>query len=574
MSSDSRSALRELRRLRTRNRIGDSEWFDIAYRVYLFALVGLVLVVWASDAVEGIVSEDLSTELLLGRGPSVLGLLAVAAAAMGLRSGADGGPISIEPADVRHVLLAPLDRRFVLFQPASQRFRSVMFALALGAGVLGQLVGREVEGSRPAWAAACAAYGAMVGAWFVGAAIVAHAVRLPRWAATGIGAVLLAWQAVALWSTWNDQLGDVARAGPGDLVGSVALWGIRQRPLDVLAILAAVAVVAVALTVVGRLRLEALVRRGELVSQLRFAATAQDLRTVVLLRRQLRAEAPRPVPWGGRSRTHDRAGEGPRPVPTRVPARAGAVPVRSTTLTAVAWRRGLASLRRLPFSRLARMVVLGALGGVFASLTETTSPLYALGLLAAVFLLGMEAIEPLSEEVDRPDLTDGLPLDRGALYLRHLIVPAITLAAVAMVGAATATVMDPPSAPAAFALAVPTALLGAIGPVVTTVLDAPLPLAVADTNVFGSPRGGESPFAMAEFAGFSTAFTAIAPVVLSGVAVVPVLVADIDGGIGTIARLLVGSALVIVAAAFWVRRRDRWAIGMRKFFEEGRQAGT
>jgi hypothetical protein len=261
-------------------------------------------------------------------------------------------------------------------------------------------------------------------------------------------------------------------------------------------------------------------------------------------------------------------------VPTRVPARAGAVPVRSTTLTAVAWRRGLASLRRLPFSRLARMVVLGALGGVFASLTETTSPLYALGLLAAVFLLGMEAIEPLSEEVDRPDLTDGLPLDRGALYLRHLIVPAITLTAVAMVGAATATVMDPPSAPAAFALAVPTALLGAIGPVVTTVLDAPLPLAVADTNVFGSPRGGESPFAMAEFAGFSTAFTAIAPVVLSGVAVVPVLVADIDGGIGTIARLLVGSALVIVAAAFWVRRRDRWAIGMRKFFEEGRQAGT
>ncbi len=106
MSSDSRSALRELRRVRTRNRIGDAEWYDIAYRVYLFALVGLILVVWASDAVEGIVSEDLSTDLLLSRGPSVLGLLAVAAAATGLRSGADGGPISVEPADVRHVLLA------------------------------------------------------------------------------------------------------------------------------------------------------------------------------------------------------------------------------------------------------------------------------------------------------------------------------------------------------------------------------------------------------------------------------------------------------------------------------------
>ena len=49
----------------------------------------------------------------------------------------------------------------------------------------------------------------------------------------------------------------------------------------------------------GHLRVEPLVRRGDLVSQLHFAVTMQDLRTVVLLRRQLRGEQPRTRPWFG-----------------------------------------------------------------------------------------------------------------------------------------------------------------------------------------------------------------------------------------------------------------------------------
>ncbi len=585
MSSDARSALRELRRVRTRNRIGDAEWYDIAYRVYLFALVGLILVVVASDAVESVVDDDLSTELLLTRGPSLLGLGVVLAAAIGLRSGADGGPISVEPADVRHVLLAPLDRRSVLFQPGTQRFRSVIFGLALSAGVLGQLVGREVEGSRAAWAAACAGYGAMVGAWFVGAAIIAHALRVPRWMASAIGAVLLAWQGLAAWATWHDELGTVARAGPGNLAGSVALWGIRQRPIDALAIVAACAVVAVALALIGRLRLEPLVRRGELVSQLRFAATVQDLRTVVLLRRQLRAEAPRPVPWGSRRQHRRPSARSVAPPSTRSgppgaegaippPRRSATLPVAGTAMTAVAWRRGIASVRRLPASRVVRIALLAAVGGAFGSLAVTASPLYALGLLAAVFVVGMESIEPLSEEVDRPDITDGLPLDRGALYVRHLVVPAITLAVVAMVGAAVATALRPSSAAVAFSVAVPTAWLGALGPVVTTVLDAPLPLSAQNTNIFGSERGQQSPFAMAEFAGFSTAFSTIAPVILSATAVVPVLVLRADAGAGTVVRIVLGSALALALALVWVRRRDRWGLRTRAFFEEGRAART
>ena len=43
--------------------------------------------------------------------------------------------------------------------------------------------------------------------------------------------------------------------------------------------------------------LDALARRSSLVAQLRFAVTMQDLRTVILLRRQLNQEQTRGSPW-------------------------------------------------------------------------------------------------------------------------------------------------------------------------------------------------------------------------------------------------------------------------------------
>ena len=65
--------------------------------------------------------------------------------------------------------------------------------------------------------------------------------------------------------------------------------------------------------------LEALARRSALVAQLRFAVTMQDLRTVVLLRRQLNQEQARRHPWlrlrparSGSQRRPQTAGEGSR----------------------------------------------------------------------------------------------------------------------------------------------------------------------------------------------------------------------------------------------------------------------
>jgi hypothetical protein len=556
-----KATLRELRRTRQRRRLGDTDWYDIAYRVYLFALVGLVTVVWLSDAVEGVIGDTVDTDDLLTRGPALLGLGLAVSFALGLRSGADGGPISIEVADIRHVLLAPIDRRSVMLRPVGQRLRSAAFALGLAGAVLGQLVATEVEGSRAAWAAACGAYGAVVGSTFVSTAVISHAIRLPRWAASLLATVVVAWQAAVAWGVWNDSTDGLARVGPGNLAGRLALWGISQRGIDVLAIVVAVAMAALALWLGGHLRIEPLARRGELVSQLRFAATVQDLRTVVQLRRQLRSEVLRTREWGRRRSPR-------RPDPARVRRAAPASEGPGRPRPTIVWRRGSRSLRRLPLARITRIALLAAVAGVGGALTYRSSPLFGLMMLAGLFLLGLETLEPLSQEVDRPDLTDGIAIERGWIYLNHLVAPAALLAVTAAVGAASAMLVEHSIWIGALVVALPCAWAGATGAVVVTVLDAPTP--TTDTTLLGTPRDAESSLVPPEFAGFSTVVKAMLPVVISAVGTVPVYVARFTDDAASVGRSIVGLALFVALVALWVRRRDRWGTALRQFFEEGR----
>ena len=559
---EQRAALRDLRRTRQQRRLGDTEWFDVAYRVYLFALAGLIAVVVASDAIGGVICDDVTSDDLLTRGPSIAGLVIVVALALGLRSGADGGPVSIEVADVSYLLLAPISRRDVMVRPVGQRIRSAMFSVAVPAGVLGQFIAREVEGSRAAWAAAGAAFGALTGATFVISAVLSHTLRAPRWLATTIGALLLGWQGLAAWATWTVSSGtsetsDLPTAGPANLAGSIALWGIRQRGIDVIAIIVVAVAAVSALALAGRLRIEPLVRRGRLVSQLRFAATVQDLRTVVLLRRQLRAETLRSTPWFSRRK--------------RTPVRERPSSAKPVSMNTMVWRRGLRSLRRLPAARLARIATLAIFAGVCASLAASASLLFLVAVLGALFLLGMESIEPLSQEVDRPDITDSLPIDRGNLFALHLAAPAGLLVLAGLIGAAATTAVRPEYAAAAFAVAVPTVWAGALGPVVGAVLDSPTPISVADTTLLGAPRDAEVSLVPPEFAGFSNALTTFLPVVISAIGLLPLVAMRADPSAGTAVRCAVGLALVVGATIMWIRQRDGWGVKIRAFFAAGRE---
>ena len=51
MSDAELDVLYDLRRRRKRHRLGDIEWFDAAYRVYLVALFGGGTVLWISSSI-------------------------------------------------------------------------------------------------------------------------------------------------------------------------------------------------------------------------------------------------------------------------------------------------------------------------------------------------------------------------------------------------------------------------------------------------------------------------------------------------------------------------------------------
>jgi hypothetical protein len=505
--------LRELRRRRQRNRLADLEWFEAAYRVYLVALFGGGGVLWVSSIVgDGPVGA--ATESDIARhGPAVLGLLVVIALLVGARSGAQGGPLAVEEADVTHVLLSPISRRAALARPAWQRIRSVAVLSA--------------------WAGSGALFGLTIALAWVGAALAAHAARLPLFAATAGGVVLLAWQTAS-------AMADVP--GPADRAGSLAMWGWRQHPLDLFALPLVALLTIAGFAGVGRTRVEALARRASLVAQLRFAVTTQDLRTVILLRRQLNQEQVRRRPWA------------------RPPRFArGAIA-----------QRGWQGVLRFPATRLARIAALGAGVGVTQAMVVrgTTS---ALAICAALcFLIGLEVTEPLAQEVDHPTRTDALPVERGDLFLRHLAVPAMALVPVAAVTAgASAMLLDGVLIGAMALLALPTLLAGACGGVVSTVRDAHDPMSTA-----------KEAFMPPEVAGVVTTTRLLLPLVISGLGAAPALLirsATTASGASPIAaavRAAGGALLVAGATALWVHRRDRWRRTLNAFMAEGRAQAT
>jgi Family of unknown function (DUF6297) len=529
-------ALRSLRRTRQLHRLGNLDWFDAAYRVYLVGIFGGGGVLWISSSIKDeIVTPSVAADVL-ARGPAVLGVFVALAFLAGIRGGAQGGPVALEAAEVAHVMLAPVDRRRALMKSAVQRVRSALFMGAVAGVVVGQLAGRRLPGSLIAWAAGGALYGAtLMGVW-VGSALLAHELRVRQWVASLVGLGVVVWQtAAAVWEV----------PGPATWHGSLGLWGWRQHPEDLVAVAVTVVALGVGVVLLGRLSLDALARRSALVAQLRFAVTMQDLRTVILLRRQLNQEHPRRRPY----------------VRLRRPA-------SSTGFTGTVWRRGWHGLLRFPLSRLTRMTAIAAAMGVLqAAVVRGTTPAFV-GTSLLGFILGLEVMEPLSQEVDQADRADALPVERGELMARHLAAPMVALLPFAVVAGVAAIITlggnSNAVVPVAI-LAIPTVLGAAMGGVVSIVRDAPDPSSGASQQAFMPP----------EMVGFTTAIRLAWPIVVSTITTVTVLLprAAWNGGesaVGAALRAAVGILLVVAFITYWVKVRDRVRQRIRAFMEEGR----
>ena len=514
-------ALRAMRNTRRRNRIADIEWFEALYRVYITAIAGGSAVLFLS----GLVSDEKLNASgyadLAQHGPAALGLFAALVVFLGLRSGANGGPLAIEAPEVTIVLMSPVPYSRALRHPAIQRLRTSTFMGGLAGAIAGQLLSRRVEtGSFLTFTVAGAIYGACVGSLFITSALLVHGLKISRSVVTAIGTMLVAWQAWVL--TQSLAIG----VGPFDSLGSIVLAEPVINFQRIITVFVVIVLAGWGVILSSRLSLEALARRSSLVAQLHFAVTLQDLRTVVLLRRQLSQEHMRQKPW---------------------------FRLRRRRLVPIVVRRGVHSLAHFPLRRIGRMALLAmsAAACQVAVFRGTTPTVVASGLL--LFVLGLDIIEPLSQEVDQPDRTDSLPINRGLLMTQHLIAPFVALIPFVLIGMATAYILEPHPATLGMAalVGIPAALAGVAGAAINAVKGAPDPVGGAFEGLAMPP----------EMSGMTTMLRAVFPPLIAIVGSVPIVAAKVasDNGENVFAdttRASLGACIMVGFVISWVHQRD------------------
>jgi hypothetical protein len=406
-AADPVAAMKAMRRARRRRYVARADVMEVLYRVYLGAIAALFVLAFLAGALHEVPADPSSVDGIRAHGPAIIGIAVALLVYAGLRAGARGGPLAIEAAEVRYTLLAPVSRRTALRPAALAQLRIATISGAIFGAVVGNFVFRRFPGTGVEWIGSLAAFGALVPVAVLGTALVASGRRLRPGLAALIGVALIAWSALDLALGWSSapttMLGDLATL---PLQSGVDAW------LAAVGAALALAVLAGGLLGIGGLALEAAQRRAQLVAEMRFSASVQDLRSVILLRRQLASEHPRRKPWlrlrGGSAN------------PT--------------------WRRDWQSYLRWPAVRVVRVVLIAvAAGGLAVGGFDLTPVLFALpGPLLLVAALDL--IEPLAQESDHPTRRLLLPFTASELIRRHLYAAFVTMALVLAIASITAAV--------------------------------------------------------------------------------------------------------------------------------------
>lgn len=437
----SAEALHDLRTARRHNRLADVHWVDGLYRVYITALGVVAGTLYAASFLPNEAVSAATVDRLFDEGPAVLGALFALALFFSLRSGARGGPLTLESPAVFHELLAP-----VAVSSRCERRRSSSSA-SWPSPAPSSAPPSATWGSPPARGLLPGDHddrrrvlggGGGVGGGGDDRVRVAAAASGSR---NGLGVVLLAWSAA-----------DVAAGtttSPATLLGALAFAGLELDPLAFVGIVIFVGLAVGGVLGVGGTSIEAARRRANLVAQLRFVATLQDVRTVVLLRRQLAQERPRKTPW---FRLGPRALLGPLP----------------------RWRRDWQSIRRFPLVRLGRMAALFVVAGVSLGFVwEGVTPMFLVAALA-LYVVGYDCVEPFAQEVDHPARWGSFPRETGPTLAVHLAAGAVLMMVCCGITAAAALLVAPPEVVGALAgTIVPIALVTVVAAAVSTAMGAP-----------------------------------------------------------------------------------------------------
>ncbi len=311
-----------------------------------------------------------------------------------------------------------------------------------------------------------------------------------------------------------------AAASPATFIGRLAMAPLPGFGAPALGALL-LALPLAGLAVVGGTSLEAARRRAGLVAQLRFAVTMQDVRTVILLRRQLASEGPRGRPWL-------------RLAPGGWLARRGPVV-----------QRDCHGVLRWPAARLVRVGGLGVVAGAAAAAAWRGTPALVAVSGLALLVAAFDAVEGLAQEADHPTRSEGLPVGRGWLRTRHLAVPSALMVTVAGVAVAVAV---------AVGAGPPLAVL-AVGAVVA----GPAALAAVCGAALSMGGGPVDPLEVGPLGNAKAVAVTFGPAVVAVIGVLPLLGARaaVDAGGSVLAGALTGAVpalLAVAAVRAWLGR--------------------
>lgn len=517
-------ALHDLREARRRNHRRVVHWVDAFYKVYVTALGVAIFIVLAAGWFPGGKLDAAGQAELLADGPAWLGLGFALAVGLGLRSGGRGGPLTLEAPTVFHELLAPVDRGAALRGPALKQARFLAFAGGVAGAVLGILAARRVEANPVEVVLACGVAVSLVAVLTITAAMTISGRRLGIWVANGLAVVVLAWSAV--------DIAAKVQTSPLTFLATIAFFPLQLDPLALVGVAIVPVVVWLGFSGLAGTSIEEARKRAGLVSQLRFAVTLQDIRTVVLLRRQLANELPRNRPW----------------IRTK---RAGRLPA--------VWRRDWQSYLRFPGARVLRLVVLGAAAGIAAGFAWRGTTPAIVGAALALYLAGYEAVEPVAQEVDHPTRWDASGGEYGMALLRHLPAAVALMVLVTLIAGGVACLVAPPTVVGHLLpiVVLPAAGAAAIGAAVSTITGSNTVNAIVDTGEMTNmdlSAVGLDP----NTAGFMQVFRWAFPPGMVVAALAPMLAAghDIDNlNTNRVSNLSTWSLLLLVGALIWIRTR-------------------
>jgi hypothetical protein len=404
-------ALSELRRARRRNRLSEVHWIDALYRVYMVGLAAVIFIMFAASQLpsDRLTSDEAAR--FAAEAPMWLGLGFAVAIGIGLRSGGRGGPLVLEAPVVMHELNAPVPRSSVVRTPAIKQLRFMAFAGAVIGAIIGEVSAHRLPVNPAAAIICCAVSFALAGVLASATAMAASGRRLKWWPANILAVLLIGWSVL-------DALGK-RTTSPFTMLADIAFWPITFRIIGLIGFVLVGLVLWLGLSRIGELSIEHALRRAGLVAQLRFAVTLQDVRTVVLLRRQLSQENPRLKPWIRIGRAKRR---------TFIPA---------------TWKRDWQSYLRFPLPRLLRMLMLGIVAGLaLGAMWRGTIPMVIVAGLA-LYLAAYDASEPTAQEVDHPTRWESFPEAPGAFLLQHLAAAFVVMVFVCLIASGAAMILVP-----------------------------------------------------------------------------------------------------------------------------------